>query len=135
MRMQDALVPEELWQMIEPLLPPPIKRTGRGRPRVPDRACLAGIVYVLQSGCPWRLLPAEALGCGSPATCFRRFWLWSRTGVWLRLHQKMLAWLAGLGQIDPRHVILDASSLRAFFGGDTPAPARRIAAKMGANAR
>jgi transposase len=135
MNMQDALVPEELWQMIEPLIPPPLTRSGRGRPRVSDRACLAGIIFVLQSGCPWRLLPAKELGCGSAATCFRRFQLWTNTGVWIRLHLKMLAWLSALGQVDPRHVIIDSASTRAFFGGDTPASMRRIAGKTAVNAR
>ena len=47
------LVPEQLWQAIQPLLPPPPCRYG-GRPRVDDRACLAGIVYQLRTGIPWR---------------------------------------------------------------------------------
>ena len=65
-----TLVPEQLWQAIQPLLPPPPCRYG-GRPRVDDRACLAGIVYQLRTGIPWRLLPTWQLGC-SPVTCWRR---------------------------------------------------------------
>ena len=61
----ETLVPEQLWQAIEPLLPAPAPRYG-GRPRVDDRACLAGIVYQLRTGVPWRLLPTRQLGCGSP---------------------------------------------------------------------
>ena len=38
---------------------------------VPDRAALGGIIFVLRTGCPWRLLP-RALGCGSGVTCWRR---------------------------------------------------------------
>ena len=67
----DDLVPEQLWQAIRPLLPPPPRRYG-GRPRVDDRAALAGVVYQLRTGIPWRLLPVAQLGCGSPVTCWRR---------------------------------------------------------------
>lgn len=51
-----SLFPDALWEAIEPLLPkePPTPRGGR--PRVPDRAALAGIVFVLRTGWPWRLL-------------------------------------------------------------------------------
>jgi Putative transposase of IS4/5 family (DUF4096) len=64
----DTLVPEQLWQAIEPLLPPPPPRYG-GRPRVDDRAALAGIVYQLHTGIPWRLLPpaSSAAAARSPA--------------------------------------------------------------------
>ena len=61
---------EELWEVIGPLLPDEPAKPKGGRPRVPDRAALEGIVYVLRSGIPWRMLPKE-LGCSS-VTCWRR---------------------------------------------------------------
>jgi transposase len=67
----DTLVPDQLWQAIQPLLPTPSPRYG-GRPRIDDRAALAGIIYQLRTGVPWRLLPTGQLGCGSPITCWRR---------------------------------------------------------------
>ena len=80
--MSKHLVPDELWTIIEPLLPPePLKPNG-GRPRVPDRAAFAGIIYVLRSGIPWRMLPKE-FGC-SGVTCWRRLRDWQRAGVWTR---------------------------------------------------
>ncbi len=50
MGMSKSLIPDELWEMIEPLLPPEPPKPKGGRPRVPDRACLTGIVFVLRSG-------------------------------------------------------------------------------------
>jgi transposase len=55
----DTLVPEQLWQAIQPLLPPAPRRYG-GRPRIDDRAALAGIIYQLRTGIPWRLLPTPS---------------------------------------------------------------------------
>jgi transposase len=53
------LVPDDLWEVIEPLLPHgPLKPKG-GHPRIPARAALGGIVFVLWTGYPWRLLPTE----------------------------------------------------------------------------
>jgi transposase len=57
--MSDQLVSEELWAIIEPLLPAKPARTAGGRPRIPDRAALSGIIYVLKSGIPWSMLPKE----------------------------------------------------------------------------
>ena len=68
MTLVDTLVPDELWQLVEPLLPTPPRPWYGGRRRiVPDRNCFAAIVYMTRTSVPWRLLPAGELGCGSPA--------------------------------------------------------------------
>ena len=59
---QAALDPDDLWEAIEPLLPQKPPKPQGGRPRVADRAALGGIIFVLWTGSPWRLLPRE-LGC------------------------------------------------------------------------
>jgi transposase len=66
--MTNPLVSEDLWEAIASLLPKEPPQPKGGRPRVPDWAALGGIVFVLRTGCPWRLLPKE-LGCGSGSTC------------------------------------------------------------------
>jgi transposase len=66
------LVPDRLWNAIQPLLPPEPPKPKGGRPRVSDLAVLGGIVFMLRAGLPWRLLPARELGAGSPVTCWRR---------------------------------------------------------------
>jgi transposase len=73
--MSKPLVTDTLWAVVEPLLPPEPPKPKGGRPRVPDRAALTGILFVLQSGIPWEMLPQE-MGCGSGMTCWRRL----RTG-------------------------------------------------------
>jgi transposase len=62
------LVSDDLGEAIEPLLPRERPKPRGGRPRVPDRSALGGIVFVLRTGTPWRLLTQE-LGRGSGSTC------------------------------------------------------------------
>jgi len=38
--MTAALLPDALWDLVEPFLPVPLRRPKGGRPRVSDRACL-----------------------------------------------------------------------------------------------
>ncbi len=118
-----ALVTDELWTTVEPLLPRRrVSRKG-GRPRVDDRAVLTGILFVLRSGIPWRMLPVE-MGCGSGVTCWRRLREWQRRGVWKRLHRTLLDQLAAAAQIDWTRAALDSRSLPAKGGeprrGGTP---------------
>lgn len=128
-----SLVPEELWNEIEPLLPPEPEKPQGGRPRVPDRACLTGIVFVLHSGMPWRLVPEE-LGCGSGVTCWRRLRDWTAAGVWPAVHRKLLDALNRLGEIDWSRAVIDSASVRAVFGGTTPVQTPRTERKMAASA-
>src|SRR3712207_9493579 len=92
--MARALVPDDLWAVIEPLLPAARPRPKGGRPPIPDRAALAGILFVLKSGIPWEMLPRE-MGCGSGMTCWRRLRDWHTVGVWNRLHRVLLDRLGG----------------------------------------
>jgi transposase len=111
----DTLVPEQLWQAIQPLLPTPPRRYG-GRPRIDDRTALAGIISVLRAGVPWRLLPAKELGCGSGVTCWRRLRDWQQAGVWQRLHHRLLDQLGREGRLDWSRASLDSLSVRAKRG-------------------
>jgi transposase len=110
--MRKALVSEELWAVVEPLLPREPAKPKGGRPRIPDRAALTGILFVLKSGIPWEMLPPE-LGCGSGMTCWRRLKSWHEAGVWVRLHQELLSRLAHAHKLDWSRASLDSSSVAA----------------------
>jgi transposase len=72
---------------VEPLLPARPRPPYGGRHRtISDRACFAAIVYMARTSTSWRLLPAHELGCGSPATCWRRLTEWATAGVFDALH-------------------------------------------------
>jgi transposase len=105
------LVDEELWELIEPLLPPEPDKSRGGRPRVPDRAALEGIAYVLRSGIPWRMMPEE-LGC-SGVTCWRRLRDWQEAGVWHELRRLLLEKLRRLGLLDWSRALVDSASVPA----------------------
>jgi transposase len=127
--MAKPLVTDELWAKIQPLLPPVKPHPKGGRPRVEDRACLCGILFVLKTGIAWEDLPQE-MNCGCGMTCWRRLRDWHALGVWQRLHELLLAEMRQAGQLELAAMIADASYLRAFLGAPTPAPALSIAVKQ-----
>jgi len=130
--MPKALIEDELWSRIEPLLPKrrPRNRRYAGRTPIPDRAVLTGILFVLRSGLPWNMLPRE-MGCGSGTTCWRRLVRWQRAGVWKRLHTVLLTELRRRGQLDLARAVVDSASLRALRGGKKLDRTLPIAAKPG----
>ena len=68
---------DELWALVEPLLPCERRPSKRGgRPRVCERAAFTGVLFVLQTGTPWQYLPLE-MYCGRESTCWRRFKCWT----------------------------------------------------------
>lgn len=125
--MAKPLVTDDLWAVIEPLLPKPRRYPKGGRPRVDDRAALTGILFVLKTGIPWEYLPPE-LGCGSGMTCWRRLRDWQKAGVWNRLHRVLLNRLRAADRIDFSRAVADSGSVRAVGAGKKRGPTRPIAA-------
>lgn len=114
-------VTESLWKAIAPLLPEPEPSPKGGRPPVPNRCCLEGIIFVLRNGIPWQELPTE-LGFGSGSTCWRRFRDWAHLGVWPEVHRRLLRVLGRRGQINLERAVIDSASSRAEKGGDHTGP-------------
>ena len=116
--MPKPLVDDELWELIQPLLPPPKPRRRRypGRKLLDNRQALTGILFVLKSGIPWEMLPQE-MGCGSGMTCWRRLREWQEAGVWQRLHELLLSKLRKADQIDWSRAVVDSGAIRAVGGG------------------
>jgi transposase len=118
--MAKPLVPDDLWEMIEPILPKHEPSPKGGKPRVPDRVCLTGIIFVLKTGIPWEDFPCEMGCCGM--TLWNRLDEWRKAGVWQRVHEVLLAKLRGAGEIDFGRVVVDSGSVRAVHGGKKRGP-------------
>ncbi|GAB2790893.1 hypothetical protein GCM10027199_78680 [Amycolatopsis magusensis] len=115
----------ELWALAEPLIPSFKPRPqGGGRAPVDDRAVFTAVVFVLTSGCAWRMLP---LSFGvTVSTAHRRFAEWTKAGLWPRLHRAVLDELGSQGEVGWSRAVLDGASVRAKRGSRTvPSPVDR----------
>lgn len=107
-------IPDELWERIEPLLPPPKPKKKLGRPRMDDRQAMAAIFYVLRTGCQWKALPRSL---GAPSTVHDRFQEWRDAEVFQRL------WQAGVIEYDEANGLdwewqaMDGVMTKAPLGG------------------
>jgi len=94
------LLSERQWELIEPLLPEPRRRKDkRGRPWASNRACLEGILWVLQTGAAWRRLKQ-----------------WEEQDVWLDAWRALLGALDGEGLLKWEETFLDGSFAPAKKG-------------------
>src|SRR2546430_11227620 len=94
--LHDALpISDRAWSRIEPVFPKKPRRfRSPGRKPLADRLVLQAILFVLHTGIGWEHLPQE-LGFGCGMTAWRRLRGWQQPGVWVRLHDPLLAWLPG----------------------------------------
>ncbi len=119
--MAKPLLADELWELIQPLLPPHPPHPKGGRPFLDDRKVLTGILFILKTCLPWEELPQE-MGCGSGMTCWNRLQQWHQAGVITQIHELLLAHLRGADHIDFSRFIIDTSHVRAMGGGEQTGP-------------
>jgi len=129
--MAKPLVPDALWALVAPLLPTHEPSPRGGHPRVDDRVCLSGILFVLKTGLPWEDFPREMGCCGM--TLWNRLDEWRRAGVWDALHRLLLDELRGADAVDFDRVVVDSSSVRAAHGGKKRGRARSTGPRRGAS--
>ena len=112
---------DEEWQVLEPLVPP--IRSG-GRPaNYARREILNAILYVLRSGCQWRMLPHDLPNWQTVYTYYRN---WRLDGSWKRIHNALRK---ELREEEGRHPeasagILDSQSVKTTEKGGRGATMR-----------
>ncbi len=105
---------DELWDEIRNILPKEKPSKTVGRPIIPYRKVLDGILYILRTGCQWKLLPSEF---GSGSTCHRRFQEWNRLDVFKKIWVKLLKIYDGMIGIKWTWQSLDSISIKSPLGG------------------
>lgn len=104
---------DKQWQLIADLFVEPDPNPEGGRPRVPPRCCVEGILWVLRTGARWRDLPQSF---PSYPTCWRRFVEWTADGVWELAWRRLTQMLDRRGQINFRESFADATFASAKKG-------------------
>ena len=113
----ERLVPDELWELFQRVVPEaPSRPQGGGRRRHGDREVLAAIVFVATSGCTWQQLPSASFG-PSGATAHRRFAEWTKARVWAKLYRLVLDELGARGELDWSRCAIDSVNMRALKRG------------------
>lgn len=125
--MPSQLVSDELWSIVERLVPAERPKPKGGRPPIPARAALNGILFVLRSGIQWEMLP-QSMGCGSGVTCWRRLRDWQQAGVWDGLHRELLNRLREADRIDWSRACIDSTAVAAKRGATPSGRTRRTVA-------
>ena len=107
-------ISDELWNIISSTLPTEKPNKTIGRPVNPFRKVMDGILYVLRTGCQWKMLPKEF---GSGSTCHRRFQQWNGIGIFKNM------WIRLLKEYDNKKGIkwiwqsIDSISIKSPLGG------------------
>ena len=102
------------WQLIRPLLPP---RSRRGRRPIDRRRIINAILFVVRTGCQWRLIPKDFPNWN---TVYGVFWQWRNDGTWQRIHDRLRAKVrkAAGKKSTPTAAIVDSQSIRTAEGGE-----------------
>lgn len=102
------------WQLIRPLLP---VKSRLGRRPIDRRRIINAILYVVRTGCQWRMLPKEYPNW---STVYGVFWQWRNNGTWQEIHDALRAKTRkAVGKKStPTVAIIDSQSIRSAEGGE-----------------
>ena len=107
-------IPDRLWNEIKNIFPKEKPRKTVGRPIIPYRKVIDGILYILRTGCQWKMLPSEY---GSGSTCHRRFQEWNKLDVFKNTWIRLLKIYDNLIGINWTWQSIDSISIKSPLGG------------------
>jgi transposase len=113
----DSCLTDGQWSQIQPLLPARNPRHG-GRPLKYDRRLILDtILYVLRTGCAWRLVPHDLAPWDA---AYRWFRAWSADGTWRQVHDLLRERVREADGRDaqPTAAVLDSQSAKSAEGGE-----------------
>jgi len=124
--LQEFVISDVLWELIEPLLPvreKPLHPLGCHRPRVSDRKVLNSIFYLLRTGGQWQSLDSlDPTRYARRSTSHARFQEWQRDGFFARLWEAALGDYDELKGLDWSWLALDGAMTKAPLGGEKKRP-------------
>lgn len=102
------------WQLLRQLLP---QRSHLGRRPLDRRRIINAILYVVRTGCQWRMLPRDFPNW---STVYGIFWKWRNDGTWQTIHDALRAKTrrAAGKKSTPTVAIIDSQSVRTAEGGE-----------------
>ena len=114
---------DEQWERIREHFPEENLPEGRpGRKPVPAREVLEGVLWILNTGAQWHMLPQ----CyPNYKTVHRRFQQWCERDVLREILTQLANTLRDEGEIDERECFIDATFASAKGGGDEIGKTRR----------
>jgi transposase len=111
---EDMQLTDEQWSVVESLIPHPKPRKDRkGRPRVPARSVLDGMLWILWTGAPWKALPSEY---PPYQTVHRRMQEWVEARVFWKVLKALAEDLRDRGKIDLTEAFIDGTHAGAKRG-------------------
>jgi putative transposase len=108
-------VPDELWEIIEPILEVHDPPRSTGRPRIDQRQALDAIIFRMRSGCQWNHLPKEEFPDDS--SVHRTLQRWVKLGVLDLIWEKLIEECDELGGVHFEWQGADGAMGKARFGG------------------
>ena len=112
-------IPDELWEKIKTLIPPPKPKKKPGRPRMDDRKAMDAIFYILRTGCQWNALPHSL---GASITVHDRFQEWREAGLFEQMWKEGLMEYEIEKKIDLEWQSMDGAMTKAPLGGEATGP-------------
>lgn len=108
-------IPNELWCKVVVLLPPDKPRGTPGRPALPNRQVLNGILHVLRTGCQWKALQKEWFGASS--SLHARYQTWVALGIFEALFRVLVRYYDRRCGIQWKWQAIDSKTVPAPLGG------------------